>query len=263
MATASIHSPIMVNSLEAKGGNSFPPFSRSKFFFEDSMIHIQIENVDFKLHKSKLIKSETFLDMFTVAESSNTDGKAMEGSSIEHPIKLEGVSASDFECLLTFLYEGDHPINEHPKIDLRVVPPAFRLAHMWNFKQLREYLLPHLEESLDAVDRIVYAREFGIKEWVTPACIELYRRTQPLNSQEAEKLGFKTAMLIFRLRDERYTTTYQQCCGQPPKLESVNVKIRVRCDSCGYTRDVNGCATDKAIEERIKVWEKNGQVFEK
>jgi hypothetical protein len=51
------------------------------------------------------MKSETFVDMFTVAENSNNGENAMEGSSPNHPIKLEGVRASDFECLLTFLYE--------------------------------------------------------------------------------------------------------------------------------------------------------------
>ncbi|CAE6470671.1 unnamed protein product [Rhizoctonia solani] len=220
------------------------------------MIHIEIDNVQFKVHKSKLVKSETFADMFVVADSSNPDDEAIEGTSVDHPIKLEGVSASDFECLLTFLYEGQQTSN-----NLSLVLPAFRLAHMWNFSELRASLLPTLGSSLGDVDKIIYAREFGIKDWVTPAYIKLYRRDEPLTTEEAEKLGFKSAMLIFRLREEKYSAAYQQCCGQTPKVESMSVSLQTRCDSCGNRRNMNNNATDKAIEERINAWEKGGQVF--
>ncbi|CAE6480061.1 unnamed protein product [Rhizoctonia solani] len=226
------------------------------------MIHIQIENVQFKVHKFKLMKSETFSDMFLVAESSNTDDESMEGSSTDRPIKLERVSASDFECLLTFLYDGEYA-QRPTEPDLPVVLSAFRLAHMWNFTELRKRLLPRLEKLLSDVDKIVYAREFDIEGWVTPAYIRLYRRVEPLNTEEAEKLGFKIAMLIFRLREEKYSAAYQQCCGQVPIVESMSVSLQTRCDACGNRRNMNGNATDKAIEERIKVWEKGGQVFTK
>ncbi|CAE6408897.1 unnamed protein product [Rhizoctonia solani] len=252
----------MSDSSKAKNIKPLPPVSRSKFFFDDSMIHIEIENVQFKVHKSKLIKSETFADMFVVADSSNTGDEAIEGYSTDHPIKLEGVSASDFECLLTFLYEG-YLNKQQVKRDLSLVLPAFRLAHMWNFAELRASLLPELEKSLDDVDKIVYAREFGIDDWVTPAYIKLYRRAEPLNTEEAEKLGFKYAMLIFRLREEKYTGAYQQCCGQTPTVENIDVSLQTRCDSCGNTSSTNGNATDKGIEERINAWEKGGQVFTK
>ncbi|KAG8683649.1 hypothetical protein FRC11_013257 [Ceratobasidium sp. 423] len=195
-----------------------------------------IENVQFKVHKSKLIKSETFADMFTVAEGSNTDGKITEGSSTDHPIKLEGLGTSDFECLLTFLYEG-HYTRKRPKLELPLIFPAFRLAHMWNFAELRAYLLPFLQRSLDDVDKIVYAREFGIEGWTTPAYIKLRRRTNPLSTEEAEKIGFKCAMLIFRLREERYVAAHEECCGKPSTV------------------------IGQAIEERIAAWEKDGQVF--
>ncbi|KAL5633899.1 hypothetical protein ACGC1H_005927 [Rhizoctonia solani] len=251
----------MSDSPKAKS-NKPPLVSRSKFFFDDSMIYIEIENVQFKVHKSELIKSETFADMFVVADSSNNGDGTMEGASTDHPIKLEGVSASDFECLLTFLYEWRFK-GKQANRDLSLLLPAFRLAHMWNFTELRATLLPMLERSLNDVDKIVYAREFGIEGWITPAYIKLYRREEPLSTEEAEKIGFTSAMLIFRLREERYSASYQQCCGQTPKIESRTVNLQTRCDSCGTRGTANSNATDKAIEERINTWEKGGQVFTK
>jgi hypothetical protein len=60
--------------------------------------------VQFKVHKYQLIKSETFSDMFSVAKQPNVEGDSVQGSSTDNPIKLAGVSAADFECLLTVLY---------------------------------------------------------------------------------------------------------------------------------------------------------------
>ncbi|KAG9086384.1 hypothetical protein FRC07_013107, partial [Ceratobasidium sp. 392] len=53
------------------------------------------------VHKHRLAKSETFSDMFKVA-----NGDLQEGTSPDNPIMLEGVTAMDFECLMKVLYNG-------------------------------------------------------------------------------------------------------------------------------------------------------------
>lgn len=67
-----------------------------------SSAFVKIEDTLFNVHKYQLMKSETFSDMFKIAsESSQESG---EGSSPENPIVMSGVTASDFEALLTVLY---------------------------------------------------------------------------------------------------------------------------------------------------------------
>ncbi|QRW20917.1 The BTB (BR-C, ttk and bab)/POZ (Pox virus and Zinc finger) domain [Rhizoctonia solani] len=91
-----------------------------------------------------------------------------EGSSPEYPIRIEGVSASDFAALLTVLYARQFSNNQlAPEASLII--PAFRLANMWNFSALRAYLLPLAEKNLGDVDKIAFAGEFGIKNWLAPA----------------------------------------------------------------------------------------------
>lgn len=58
----------------------------------------------FNVHKYQLVKSETFADMFAIAEQASTSGQPIEGSSPDCPVKIKGVAARDFECLLTVLY---------------------------------------------------------------------------------------------------------------------------------------------------------------
>ncbi|CAE6437641.1 unnamed protein product [Rhizoctonia solani] len=102
--------------------------NHDEFFFNDTLVAIQIEDVLFNVHKYQLLKSEVFSDMFKVP---NVKGdKPEEGSSPEHPIKMEGVKASDFAALLKALYAGQFCTRQlAPKAPL--VVPAFRLANMW------------------------------------------------------------------------------------------------------------------------------------
>lgn len=62
----------------------------------------KIEDTLFNVHKYQLVKSETFSDMFNLPKEESDEPE--EGSSPEHPIVMRGVSASDFEALLTVLY---------------------------------------------------------------------------------------------------------------------------------------------------------------
>ncbi|CAE6469466.1 unnamed protein product [Rhizoctonia solani] len=82
-----------------------------------------------------------------------------EGSSPDHPIIMEGVTASDFVALLKVLYARNQPV-----LEASLIIPAFRLVNMWNFSELCTYLLPLAGKNLDDIDKIMFAREFRIKE---------------------------------------------------------------------------------------------------
>ncbi|KEP48471.1 BTB/POZ domain protein [Rhizoctonia solani 123E] len=168
-----------------------------EFFFEDTLIAIQIEDTLFNVHKYQLIKSEVFSDMFKLPRG---EGELGEGFSPEHPIVMEGVTASDFEALLKVLYVS--PFSRNHQIIEPLVVPAFRLANMWNFEELRAYLLPFAEGCLSDADKIEFARQFGIDEWLAPAHIRLCQRDEHLTTEEARKLGVDSVLLISRMREQ-------------------------------------------------------------
>ncbi|KAF8598504.1 hypothetical protein BDV93DRAFT_416558, partial [Ceratobasidium sp. AG-I] len=122
-------------------------------------------------------------------------------SSTENPIVMEGVSAADFESLLTVLYATHFSTNQ-PAPDASLIIPAFRLANKWNFADLRAYLIPLAEKVLSDVDKIIFAREFDVKDWLVPAHTKLCQRAEALTSEEALKLGVESLLLIFRIREE-------------------------------------------------------------
>ncbi|CAE6455032.1 unnamed protein product [Rhizoctonia solani] len=146
-----------------------------------------------------LLKSETFSDMFKLPRGTAPDPE--EGTTPESPISLNGVTASDFEALLRVLY-ASHFSADQLKPSSTIIIPAFRLANMWHFEELRAHLMPIAEKMFSDVDKLVFAREFQLEEWIVPAHIKLCQRSDPLNSEEASKIGLPSLLFVSRIREE-------------------------------------------------------------
>ncbi|KEP46310.1 BTB domain protein [Rhizoctonia solani 123E] len=170
----------------------------SKFYFDNTLIVIQVEDTLFNVHKYQLLKSETFSDMFKMPK--RADGELEEGSSPERPIVMEGAAAADLEALMTVLY-ASYFSSHQPTPEASLIIPAFRLANMWNFSDLRSYLLPLAETVLSDIDKIVFAREFDIQSWLVPSHRNLCERPEPITTDEARKLGVDSLLLISRMRE--------------------------------------------------------------
>ncbi|KAH7338069.1 hypothetical protein B0J17DRAFT_660649 [Rhizoctonia solani] len=247
-----------------------------EFCFDNTLIAIQIEDTLFNVHKYQLVKSEAFSDMFKMPKPEGNGPE--EGSSLEHPMVLKGVAASDFAALLTVLY-ASHFSDDQPAPEAPLIVSAFRLAHMFNFSKLRAHLLPLLERNLGDVDRIVFSREFDIKEWLTPAHVRLCQREQPLSGEEANKLGVQSTLVIMRIREQyrsqpaasKFSTGYYYCssCAGMVYTESPLITCdacrtqgggRFRFDGPSSETAQGGAAlvNSTAIEVRVKKWVEDG-----
>ncbi|KAH7338078.1 hypothetical protein B0J17DRAFT_628633 [Rhizoctonia solani] len=194
------------------------------FYFDERLVVLQVEDTLFKVHKYHLLQSETFSDMFSVTSA---PGELAEGATPERPIVLNGVSASDFEALLTVLYAY---ARIQPELTPSLLVSAFRLAHMWNFPDLRAYLLLRAAEILDDIGKIEFANEFNIKEWLLPAYMNLCRRSKSPTIDEATRLGVHGLLVGFRLR-EHYRP------WDPTRSSKIGSSDSQKyCDSCfGYS----------------------------
>ncbi|KAF8600047.1 hypothetical protein BDV93DRAFT_525605, partial [Ceratobasidium sp. AG-I] len=242
----------------ASSGKPAVPHKRhSKFYFDNTLIVILIEDTLFNVHKYQLMKSETFSDMFKIANESNQENE--EGLSPENPIVMSGMKASDFEALLTVLYATRFSTYQ-PDPEAALIIPAFRLANMWNFSDLRSYLLPLAEKVLSDVDKIVFSREFDVKDWLAPAHTRLCRRKEALSSEEASKLGVESLLVIYRVREENLNVPKAliQCSSHATTTQ------QRYCSSCGgYAAfPVTTTATmDDGVEQCVKTWIENGCFF--
>lgn len=142
-----------------------------------------------------------------------------------------------------------------PEPEASLIIPAFRLANMWNFADLRAYLIPLAERVLGDVDKIVFAQEFNVDKWIVPAYTRLCKREEPLNSDEATKIGLEGALLIFRIREEKYTSPASATC-----CDELQMPLRHYCDGCGGIKEL-GNLLDEDVEKKIDAWAKNGHIF--
>lgn len=257
--------------------SSEPVERHPEFFFDNTLIAIQIGKTLFNVHKYQLAKSEVFSDMFKLPKPGGNTPE--EGSSPEYPIKLEGVAASDFVALLRVLY-ASHFSSNHPAPEAPLVVPAFRLANLFGFSELRAYLLPLAEKNLDAVEKVLFSREFGIKEWLVPALTHLCERESPLSSEEARKLGAESILMIMRIREQHRTrpstgpfTVDQYYCSPCTSTGFIGVGSQTHtCDKCGTrgpnyyrygwpaeaTHSSTAMADNATIEAGVKKWIEHG-----
>ncbi|QRV78386.1 The BTB (BR-C, ttk and bab)/POZ (Pox virus and Zinc finger) domain [Ceratobasidium sp. AG-Ba] len=218
-----------------------------EFYFDNTLIAILIEDTLFNVHKYQLMKSTTFSDMFAIAEASQDASKTQEGLSPECPIVMKGVSASDFECLMRVLY-ASHFSSHQPEPAASLIIPAFRLANMWNFAELCAYLMPLAEKVLSDVDKIVFARESKVIDWLVPAHVRICLRKDKINSEEARKLGIDSLLFISRFREDqakKLVTTFR-CAGC--NLTS--------CGNCGgnYVPSTTGKPSESQVKRDVQKW---------
>ncbi|EUC54199.1 BTB domain protein, putative [Rhizoctonia solani AG-3 Rhs1AP] len=79
-----------------------------EFFFDNTLIAIQVEKTLFNVHKYLLVKSEVFSDMFGGFKTE--DDEPQPGSSPEYPIVIHGAAASDFAALLKIFTPTISPV---------------------------------------------------------------------------------------------------------------------------------------------------------
>ncbi|KAG8695881.1 hypothetical protein FRC08_007502 [Ceratobasidium sp. 394] len=138
----------------------------------------------------------------------NQNALAAQGVSVDNPIKLSGVSTSEFESFLIALYSHECSKCDNQPFMRRIqsiepdrIRSALRLADMWDFVHHRAYLLEMAFNTFDIVDQIELAEQFNVRDRVPRLYLKLCQRHEPLTIQEARKLGLGGTALVGRLRE--------------------------------------------------------------
>lgn len=145
-----------------------------------------------------------------------------DGSSELQPLRLEGIKVDSFRVFLKIMHTPyvfktrkelapsyTFCSQYHEKIALPENSwiAVLDLAHMWGFSGIEQLSIKELEAlDVDAILKFELARKYAIESWLRPAFEIMTGREEPLTDDEVQRLGWRLASQIGRIREARYRT---------------------------------------------------------
>jgi len=205
------------------------------FYFSD--IIFLVENQLFKVPRRNFaIESEVFADMFQLP-APTIDSRALDGSSDDQPLRLDGIKKSDFAQLLRVMFPLDS--QQPDSLSLEEWTSVLKLSSMWQFHKIRTTAIKNMDTmTMDLVDKIVIARRYDIPTWLIPTLNTLIQRESPIGLSEGNRLGMEWVLKVAEVRERGTTTaTQNRTCTNchytgPARCNSCSSTTANRCGSC-------------------------------
>lgn len=90
------------------------------------------------------------------------------------------------------------------RFETQTLVSALRVATVYDYPSLRSYAIKCLEKARpSAAERIKIAREFELTSWEEPAYVELCKRNEPIQIEEAEALGLEAFVHVAGIRERQ------------------------------------------------------------
>ena len=80
---------------------------------------------------------------------------------------------------------------------------VLKLSTMYGMVDMRQLAIEHLGKliSSDVIESVVLAKAYEVSAWLKEGYVELVKRIPPLTVEEAQRIGWETAIQIFRVRE--------------------------------------------------------------
>ncbi|KAF6759571.1 hypothetical protein DFP72DRAFT_885469 [Ephemerocybe angulata] len=227
---------------------------RSRFFYDDTPVTLQVENTLYRIPKRILVEhSQIFKDMFELPPPEGPSAVS-EGSCEENPIVLPGCTNAEFEVLLELLI-APHSLQTGYHISIGTGPwiSILKLATMWEMSQVRKRAIAELsergryDEPVGSVKRVQLGRAYGVKRWLLRGYVDLVN-TKPLPGIDelASELGWETAARLTAIvRANSEATTESYFTGK----EMLVPKSALMCEKC-FWKSAKPKSWDRYYEPR-------------
>jgi hypothetical protein len=175
-----------------------------------------------------------------------------DGHSKDKPLRLEGIEKTDFKQLLRVMYPRsvDRLSNKSNELIARPIRrrnfgreetltapewmSVLKLSSMWEFGEIRKLAIRRLSQlTIDAVEKVVIARDYHIAEWLIPSINVLAQRKKPMGVLDVNRLGWDYVLKIGEVRESfsagancngycRYCSNYDPLGGGSVSRENHN-----------------------------------------
>ncbi|THH32872.1 hypothetical protein EUX98_g1342 [Antrodiella citrinella] len=185
------------------------------YYMDDTFTIFLVENELFKVHRYYLDReSKYFREWQMIPRDIGMERIAPpnEGQVDDHPVWLPGVTAKEFEALLDYFYKGQVTLHSKPwildlmsnstRIDADVPwETLLAISTRLSFPNVRTEASRLEEYEMTPQHRLCLAHDYDVPGWRQLAYEELSVSPRSLEVEEAEKLGFATAMRIAKARE--------------------------------------------------------------
>ncbi|KAI0353619.1 hypothetical protein OH77DRAFT_1483585 [Trametes cingulata] len=204
----------------------------SEYFFPDGNVVVQVEDVQYNLHRSLLaMHSPVFRELFTLPQPPGST----EGCSQNHPIVLSGIRAMDFTRFLWLLYPPTLGSCKVTTVDewLSVMDQADR----WQMDGLRALATAQLRALyIEPIRKVLIWHRYNLPPHeLISSYMDLISRPQSLSLGEAQDLGLPLFVKIAHARDLAHAKGACRCC------------------SCSKVPGATSAGKDRILEEIIRV----------
>ncbi|KAF8141149.1 hypothetical protein EV363DRAFT_1307235 [Boletus edulis] len=127
-----------------------------------------------------------------------------EGSCDSNPIRLEGITKTEFKRFLQVLLLGAFEETTASDSVFDMWFPVVKLARMWEFDAIHKRAvqnMPYERISRPSVEKVGFAVHYDIQPWFLPAVNELARRKEPLGNDDLAVLGPELALKVAAVRE--------------------------------------------------------------
>ncbi|KAF9239119.1 hypothetical protein BU15DRAFT_62136 [Melanogaster broomeanus] len=180
-------------------------------FYMDTVTFL-VEDCLFKVPRNRFeTESTVFRDMFLLPAG---DLHEVEGRNDEKPIRLEGIKKDEFEQLLKVLLHWSYTSqSQELPGDVEQWTSVLKLSTLWDLSSQRQIAIDKLSElPVPPIDKIILANTYDVKPWLLPAMHDLVRRQDPINMEDASRLGFETALKLASVREKIALRTVTRSC---------------------------------------------------
>ncbi|PBK73979.1 hypothetical protein ARMSODRAFT_929447 [Armillaria solidipes] len=180
--------------------------------------------------------SEVFKTMFALPQSDNL---SIDGSSDEHPLVLQGVTAQDFRSLLSAML-----LPEPPLLNKEAWIAVLKLSNMWRLLEIRKIALRQLNSGeLSHTEKIVWGRDYKVADWVITGYGGLIDRGEVLSLDEGARIGVPGVLGIWRSQKIFRSNTGKYS----PRRDTTAVVLEV------FEEEIRDIRREEAEYEQVKL----------
>ncbi|KAH8818572.1 hypothetical protein DL96DRAFT_1684248 [Flagelloscypha sp. PMI_526] len=128
---------------------------------------------------------------------------------VEKPVQLHDVTKNEFDSFLSVLYPTGNfgltcvqrELLHGHQLTATEWEHVLKLSSKYRFNEIRVLAIKQLWKLEDAVHRVRLGRQYGVPDWLRSGYMQLVIQEQSLSEAEAEDLGWRMAVRIFKLRE--------------------------------------------------------------